>query len=419
MSNKKIKLVTLGDHSLVSSGVGTQSRYLFEGLLRTGRYTIRSLGGAMKHVNYSPQKLTEWGDDWIIFPIDGYGNQNILRQLMDAEKPDAIFCITDPRFYGWLFDMSDEIRDRGIPLHYWHVWDNFPTPKYNRNHYASCDHVACISKLTHTILKDLGFNDSSSYIPHAVDKDIFKPFDEKQILENKEKGLTENKDKFVVFYNSRNARRKMTSDVLKVFKMFLDKVGQDEAFLLMHTDPHDNEGANLLAVADMLGLKNTQIAFSKERVPPEQMSIFYNIADVTMNISNNEGFGLSCLESLSCGTPVIVNETGGLQDQVKDEEGNQFGVCVTPATRSLTGSQQIPYIFDDRCSDEDLVNALVKIYEMTTEQRRELGQKARDWTQRAFPMDKMINSWDEIITKYVKLYQDNNGNPNRIRLDRV
>jgi glycosyltransferase involved in cell wall biosynthesis len=147
------------------------------------------------------------------------------------------------------------------------------------------------------------------------------------------------------------------------------------------------------------------------------MAAYYNLADVTMNISNNEGFGLSCLESLSCGTPVIVNKTGGLQDQPVDDEGNVFGVLVEPATKSLTGSQEITYIFDDRCSDEDLVNALLKMYKLSREERRKMGEKAREWTLKAFSLSGMVNSWDKAITEQYEKFKE--GYTNRIRFDKV
>ena len=57
------------------------------------------------------------------------------------------------------------------------------------------------------------------------------------------------------------------------------------------------------------------------------MGAFYNIADVTINISDAEGFGLATLESLSCGTPIIANMTGGLQEQVIGPEGEN-GVAI-------------------------------------------------------------------------------------------
>jgi glycosyltransferase involved in cell wall biosynthesis len=418
VEKKKFKIVTMSDHPLVSSGVGSQTKYIIEGLLRTGRYQFRSLGGAINHADYRPQKLQEYGDDWIIFPTDGYGNETLMRDLLDVEKPDAIWFMTDPRFFVWLFNMSDEIRDRGIPLLYYHVWDNYPVPHYNKDFYNSCDFIGCISKLTYDIVCQLGMKDKSAYIPHAVNADIFKPFTKEEIVARRAEALGKNKDKFVIFYNSRNARRKMTSDVVKVFKQFLDKVGQDKAFLLMHTDPHDQEGADLFEVCKLLDLNPSQIAFSNQRVPPEQMAIFYNMADVTMNISNNEGFGLSVLESLSCGTPAIVNETGGLQDQIKDENGTEFGVSVKPATRSLTGSQQIPYILDDRNSDEDLVNALLKMYNMTWEERKELGKKAREWTEKAFSMKGLVTGWDEALTKYITRFKER-GFDGRVRFSKI
>jgi len=144
---------------VVSSGVGIQTRYIIEGLLKTGRYQFRSIGAAIKHDSYNPQKLSEYGDDWIIFPCNGYGEHNIVRQLLDVEKPDALYFMTDPRFYGFLADMSDEIRDRNIPILYNHVWDARPTPTYNRNFYHSCDFIGCISKLTHGIVCELGMEE--------------------------------------------------------------------------------------------------------------------------------------------------------------------------------------------------------------------------------------------------------------------
>lgn len=418
MSNNKLRLLTLGDHPFVPSGVGSQCKYLFEGLIKTGRYQFRSLGGAMKHPDYRPMKTKEFEDDWIIFPVDGYGNEQIVRQILDNEKIDAIHFTTDPRFYGWLFNMSDEIRDRGIPLLYWHVWDDEPTPVFNKGYYQSCDYVGCISKLTHKILLDLGFDEKSGYIPHASNANVFKPLPEEVIRAKRKEILKQHADKFVVFYNSRNARRKKTSDVLKTFKQLCNQVGQDKCFLFMKTDPGDQEGGNLIEVAKMLNITPEQIAFHPQAVQQEEMAVFYNISDITVCHSSNEGFGLSCQESLYCGTPVVVMKTGGLQEQPIDNEGNVFGVLVEPMARALQGSQQIPYIFDDHGSDKDFLDAYKKMYDMGYAARKELGKKGSEWVNKAYSMDKMVTLWDDAITKYVNLYRENKS-VNRIRLSKV
>jgi glycosyltransferase involved in cell wall biosynthesis len=148
------------------------------------------------------------------------------------------------------------------------------------------------------------------------------------------------------------------------------------------------------------------------------MAIFYNIADATINLSNNEGFGLSCLESLSCGTPVVVNKTGGLQDQPVDDEGNVFGCLIKPATKSLTGSQEIPYILDDRVADKDAVEAYKKLFNMSFEERYELGRRAREWTLKAFSIENMVKSWEEALTKYIEEFKTN-GYAGRVRFSKV
>lgn len=419
-NSSKIKLLTLGDHPLVPSGVGIQSRYIIEGLLATGRYQVRSIGGALKHDDYRIQRIQEYGDDWVILPINGYGDENIVRAILDEEKPDAVWFVTDPRFYGWLFNMSDEIRDRNIPLLYWHLWDEKPIPMFNKPAYDSCDFIGCISKLTCDIMEGCEHK-NYDYIPHSIDYNIFKPLPRDEVKTLKAEILGQkNKNKFVFFYNSRNARRKMTSDVVRFFKEFCDEVGQDKALLFMKCDPHDKEGANLIEVAKMLGLTNEQLYFSNEKLPPEKMAILYNISSCTVGISNNEGFGLSSLESLACGVPVISTRTGGLQDQNIDGD-EVFGISLFPTTKSLTGSQEIPYIYDCRVADKDILAAYIKMYNTPEKERLEIGQRASESVKRRFPMngaDGMITKWDNHITRMVKEFRQN-GYKNRIRTVKV
>jgi hypothetical protein len=148
----KKKILVLSDHPLSPSGVGTQTKYFIEALLKTGRYQFVCLGGAMKHRSYQPQVVEPWGEDWRIFPVDGYGNDEIIRSVLQQERPDALWFMTDPRFYEWLWEIENEVR-ANIPMIYYHVWDNFPAPHFNGRFYNSTDEIVCISKVTHDIRK--------------------------------------------------------------------------------------------------------------------------------------------------------------------------------------------------------------------------------------------------------------------------
>ena len=88
--SSKIKVLVLSDHPFSPSGVGTQTRYMVEGLLATGRYSFICLGGAIKHKDYNPQKSDKWGDDLIVYPVDGYGTQDAIRSMLRTEKPDML-----------------------------------------------------------------------------------------------------------------------------------------------------------------------------------------------------------------------------------------------------------------------------------------------------------------------------------------
>ena len=104
MADRKIKVLTISDHPLLPSGVGTQTKYVIQALLNSGKFQVISLGGAIKHPSYEPTKTNEHGDDWIIFPVDGYGNQDTIRNAITSHKPDILWFMTDPRFYEWLWD---------------------------------------------------------------------------------------------------------------------------------------------------------------------------------------------------------------------------------------------------------------------------------------------------------------------------
>jgi len=423
MTRKKI--LVLSDHPLVPSGVGIQTKLLIEGLLRTERYKFVCMGGAITHPDERPQMVApeEFGEgNWLIYPVKGHGTKNELRSFLDKERPDALLLVTDPRFFGWVWEMEDEIRAI-CPISYWHVWDNDPSPDYNNIFYNSTDAIGCISRKTYGILQDLKYpKDRFAYIPHALPDDLFKPMPEEEVKKFKVSHYGPHGDaKFIVMWNNRNARRKMTGDVIATFAKFAKKVGKENVALFMHTSPTDSEGQNVQALAKKFGI-NEQLIVSADRVDPGLINMFYNVADVTINIASNEGFGLSTLESLYTGTPIIVHMTGGLQFQIgdwyenvkdfsnqdkltknakkdyKDGNGSWFGVPVFPSTRSCTGSQQIPYIYDDRVSHEDTVNALLKMYKMSKSERKELGLAARKWALGMFDLGNMVDGWDKLFT---------------------
>ncbi len=409
---KKTKVLVLSDHPLSPSGVGTQTKYMIEALLKTGRYQFVCLGGALKHHNYDIQFVEPWGEDFKIVPIDGYGSPEMIRSVLQRDKPDIVWFMTDPRFYEWLWEIENEIRVN-VPLVYYHVWDNFPAPKFNANFYKSTDRVVCISKVTQAIVEEVAPEVNPIYLPHAVNGTYFHKYKDEEELKRSETiranvttgdGVSEelkNANKKFFFWNNRNARRKHSGTLVWWFKEFLDEVGHDKATLVMHTDARDPHGQDLPHLIEMHGLGKGQVFLSTEKVGMSNLADVYNAADFTINIADAEGFGLATLESLACGTPIIVNMTGGLQEQVTN--GKQwFGKGIQPNSRAVIGSLQVPYIYEDRIGKEDFFDAMRWALNIRPAVYKKMASNGMKHVEKNYNFENYERRWVEIMDEVVE-----------------
>lgn len=416
--DKRKKILLLTDDIRTHSGVGTVSKQMV--LNTCHRYNWVQIAGSMNHpekgkrieLSEATKNETNVGDPSVVlYPTDGYGNPELVRQLIAMEKPDAIFLVTDPRYFEWLFKMENEIR-RTIPIVYLNIWDDYPAPAYNREFYESCDALFGISKQTFNINKIvLGEKLASErvirYVPHGLDNNIFKPLDEgnKDLVEFKNQ-LTKNEDyDFILLYNSRNVRRKQVPDTILAWKMFINKLTPEQrkkCLLVLHTQPVDQHGTDLPAVIQYLFPDNDgKTVISSTKLPSEHMNLLYNSADGVILMSSNEGWGLALTEALLTGTPIIANVTGGMQDQMRfvDKEGKWFepdtevpsnhkgtyknhgewALPIYPSNISLVGSPTTPYIYDDRCRPEDAADRIMELYNTPKQLRKERGLKGMEW----------------------------------------
>jgi glycosyltransferase involved in cell wall biosynthesis len=407
---KKMKILMLSDHMLSTSGVGCQSRFLSFGLVNKGKWEIKQLGAAMKHENYD---LACPHADIMIKPVDGFGDRDSLRQLLATEKPDVLFLFTDPRFFMWVWQMEDEIH-QVCPIAYWHVWDNDPYPAFNSMFYEGTDLINCHSFKTFELVSK-HFPEKTNFIPHALPEELYFPMTSEDKKKHKLTLLGKDReDHFVGIWINRNAKRKRPNDVMMSWKLFLDnleeKHGHRNATLIMHTDPQDQEGPNLFASADVIGVKD-DIFFSPQRIEFEQMNVLHNISDFCINIALNEGFGLPTLEAMQCGNPIIAQKTGGLTRQVVDHrDESENGFALDPDVRSMVGSQMVPYIYEDYCTNEKTADAMMKMYELGPEGRDKIGKKARAYVQSEFNLKNTIDRWDETLTDLIENWRKNKGN---------
>ena len=431
---KKILLIT--DDIRVHSGVGQIGRELVTNT--SGHYNWVQLAGSIKHpekgklLDLSEDINKEKGlkDSYVkLYPVDGYGDEEILRRIIQLEKPDAILLITDPRYFMWLFQMEEEIRSQ-IPIAYLNIWDDLPAPQYNEEFYESCDALFGISKQTvainQIVLGDKANDKVIKYVPHGLDDKKFFPIDEINEEYSKfKKQITGNSQKdFILFFNSRNIRRKSIPDALVAWKIFTDGLSPEEkekCLFILHTEPSSEHGTDLPAVIEYLfGEDEKSIIISNQKLHHQYMNYLYNMADGVILLSSAEGWGLALTESLLTGTPFIANVTGGMQDQMRFVDGKgewytnskeipsnhkgtytkhgDWALPVYPQALSLVGSPVTPYIWDDRCTAEDAAGRITELYSMGKEDRKSRGERGRKWAisdEAGFTAEKMAQSFTD------------------------
>ena len=440
---KNILLLT--DDIRLHSGVANVGKEII--IHSAHKYNWYNIGGAINHpelgkifdLSEDINKVTGLTDSKVtVQPNNGYGEPQQIRELIKKEKIDAIFLITDPRYFTWLFQIENEIRKK-VPIVYLNIWDDYPAPMYNKAYYESCDALLGISKQTVNINKlvlgEKAKGKIIDYVPHGMNNKVFYPISEDSSeyteVEKLRKQITKDKDsKFILFFNSRNIRRKSIPDTLLAWKYFVDQLPQEEAeqcYFVLHTDLVNDAGTNLPVVKDYLfGKDYNNIIFSNQKLSALQLNHLYNIADGQILLSSAEGWGLSLTEALLTGTPIIANVTGGMQDQMRFEDKNgdwidfnadfpsnhtgrhqkcgKWALPVFPNNRSLVGSPPTPYIWDDRCTSEDAAERIMELYKMSPEQRKEAGNAGYEWAtnnEAGFTSEHMGN---RIITNLDKLF---------------
>jgi len=416
---KKKKILLLSDDLRMHSGIANVSRDFVFGTL--DKYDWVQLGGAVKHPQENQifdlsqevgQKENIDNAYLKIYASTGYGTPQKLRELIRIEKPDAIMHFTDPRFWGWLYNMEHEIRQT-TPLMYLNIWDDLPYPFWNEPFYESCDLIMNISKQTQNIVQNVLRKHPKPdwavrYVPHGINEKEFYPIESLHPQYNEYKEYSSNfKQKldvdFIFFWNNRNIRRKQPADLILAYKTFCDRLPKEKAdkcLLLMNTQVSDENGTNLRAVQEAI-CPDYKIEITNGGVDLKTLNFFYNMSEVVINIADNEGFGLSGAEALVTKTPIINNVTGGLQDHMRFEDDNgdwidfttdipsnhdgtytkhgKWAKPVFPSNRSIQGSPMTPYIFSDRCDFRDVADAMQYWYDMPIIERDECGEAGYDW----------------------------------------
>ncbi len=176
------------------------------------------------------------------------------------------------------------------------------------------DHIVAVSESTKKdIVELLGVPAGKITVIYEAAHPIYRPIKDPQALVpiRKKYELPEN---YVLFVSTIEPRKNL-STLLRAFRQLLDEYADDNLVLVV-------VGAkgwlfeNTFRVMDDLGLQDN-VRFLG-RVPLHDLPHLYNGAVVHVHPSFYEGFGLTPLEAMACGTPTIVSNVSSLPEVVGD-----------------------------------------------------------------------------------------------------
>lgn len=237
----------------------------------------------------------------------GWLDDMVLRVRQDVNKQIPYACLmlgSLPRGNTWMMDNYHLFRTTDALL------------------------VNCSSDLE--IANNFLENAQVRLLPFSFDESAFYPLDEasKQALRAT---LGFNSEDKILLYCGRITLEKNVHSVLRIFSVIQKLI--PNARLVIAGSAHNtpvfqffsaysvNISHTLDKVIAKLGIDRDKIRFLGHRDKADLRGL-YNIADVAINMTLNhdENFGLSQVEAMACGTPVVGTNWGGLKDVIVDDE---------------------------------------------------------------------------------------------------
>ncbi len=320
---KKIKVLGYCDSPTCATGFGTVSRNVFEGLHRTGRYSIDIMG-----INY-------WGDPhefpYRIWPTgtnsqrDPYGRKKVCQIIPNMEF-DILFFLQDTFILDFLPELIPFLKNKGKKFKsicYFPV-DGTPKPQWVRN-VNFADYVVAYTEFgkreamkAYPECKDLHI------IPHGANTSDYHPIKFEEMESFRKRYFGDHAKKFIWTNLNRNQQRKDIPRTIAAFKKFKEQV--PDTILYLHMAQKD-QGWDLPEVCKAYGLSVREDVLFPENFGPNQgypravVNMIYNCSDCIISTATGEGWGLSWIEAMAAKRPVIMPANTALIENITEDRG--------------------------------------------------------------------------------------------------
>lgn len=305
-----MRIMLYGTSPLVGSGYASAVRYVSKGLQARGHDV-----GIFAWNSHAGQIL-----GWDGIPI--YPRANTLNGS-DGLGPfathfgaDVVIGVCDP----WVMNQNQWRAGHNAKVVHWYPCQSEPASKILVNVVNSADARWCYSRWGNEVMRRDG-SPESRYVPLGVATEVYRPLDRAECRARiiSDGGVN---DRFLAVMVAANSStiptsRKAFDQVMQGWKLFLDH--EPDALLYLHTWPGPEQGGfNLHAMAEAFGVApSVRFPDSAEYLlgfADSTLAKIYNAADVAVQTTTGEGFGLPIVEAQACGTPVLTTDCSSMPE---------------------------------------------------------------------------------------------------------
>ncbi len=359
---------------------------------------IVSKHGADVHVLASNYRGDYWPTNLKLYappPAEVYGQSRFVEMTAKL-MPDLIFILNDPavvlnQLLNNAYD-PEKVLWRGIAAGDYHYRppivaylpvDGYDNPK-------SWDTLA--DRVTRVAMTHFGSEamDNAPIVWHGVDTNIFKPIDKREA----KVALGYDPDRFLVLRVDKNSTRKNYPDTWRALRPILAR--HSDIDVHFHCLPNAGDGYDLRAFAWNDEAFRDRLTFSPSLGgftgwSEQSLATLYAAADLFVSTSWGEGFGLTLLEAMASGTPVVATDCSAITEVV-----DTGGVLIPPARRIATPMGQ------DQClPDVDGFTAAIERLYLGAGSRRKIAERGIRQASE-FSWDVAADKMYSIITKAIE-----------------
>ena len=325
-----LKILWIGDAG-THSGFGSVTHAIAERLVRDFGHDISVIAVNYRGDHYdTPLKLYPATRD---VPTDIMGMSRYITLLAEV-MPDAIVFVNDPAVVMNALLSSpwdkEQVLWRGMkasdgtiyrpPILAYMPIDGYDSPRM---------WDVLTPRVTRIAMTHFGqvAMPEAPVIWHGVDTSIFRPRDKRE----SKRALGFDPDRFLILRVDKNSIRKDYPATWKALRSVLRD--HDDVDVHFHCQPTAPDGNNLNAlifndedIRDRLTFTPSLSGFTG--MTTDQLATLYSAADLFVSTSWGEGFGLTILEAMACGTPVLAQDCSAVTEVV-----GPGGILVKPKGR--------------------------------------------------------------------------------------